>query len=95
MIKPVGLPPMTIQLAWTIRFNLTLNGMVYRILKESGDWWAPWELCNAILNRHGVRISDSSVTARTRDLRKPQYGGHVIQKRIREGSRAYEYRLGG
>jgi hypothetical protein len=72
---------------------LTLNGMVYRILKESGDWWAPWELCNAILNRHGVKISDSSVTARLRDLRKPRYGAHIIEKRRRENSTAYEYRL--
>jgi len=73
---------------------LTLNGMVYGILRQSGDWWAPWELCNAILSRHGVKVSDSSITARLRDLRKPRYGGHMIEKRRREGSKAFEYRLG-
>jgi hypothetical protein len=72
---------------------MTLNGMVYKLLKDSGDWWTPQELCRAILNRHDLMISDSSATARLRDLRKPSYGAHNIVKRKREGSRAYEYRL--
>ena len=71
----------------------TLNGMVYAILMKSGDWWMPHELINAIRNRYDILISDSSCTARLRDLRKPRYGAHVIEKRIREGSRAYEYRM--
>ena len=32
--------------------------------------------------------------ARIRDLKKAKYGNHTVEKRIREGSRAYEYRLG-
>jgi hypothetical protein len=72
---------------------VTLNGMVYDILRRSGDWWMPWELCNAIQNRYDLKISDSSCTARLRDLRKPRFGSHVIEKRRREGSTAYEYRM--
>ena len=72
----------------------TINGMVYAILSKSGDWWMPHELINAIRNRYDVLISDSSCTARLRDLRKARYGAHNIEKRMREGSRAYEYRLG-
>jgi hypothetical protein len=68
--------------------------MVYDILRGSGEWWAPWELCNAILSRYALKVSDSSITARLRDLRKPQYGGHSIDKRRREGSAAFEYRIG-
>ena len=73
---------------------VTLNGMIYQILRGSRDWWMPHELINAIRNRYDVLISDSSCTARLRDLRKARYGAHNIEKRMREGSRAYEYRLG-
>ncbi len=74
----------------------TLNGIVLSILLENpSHYWTPWHLCEAILHRHHVRISDSSCTARLRDLRKPEYGGYVIEKRKRAGSNAYEYRLGG
>jgi hypothetical protein len=73
---------------------VTLNGIVYAILQKSGDWWTPAELIRAILNRENVLISDSSCTARLRDLRKARYGTHKIEKRRREGSKAYEYRLG-
>ena len=73
---------------------LTLNGMVYELLRSSGDWWCPWEICNVIHNRYQVKISDSSATARLRDLRKPQYGAHTILKRKRPDSHAYEYALG-
>jgi hypothetical protein len=56
-------------------------------------WFMPWEICQRIEIQHKVRISDSSCTARIRDLRKAQFGAHVIEKRIRKGSKAYEYRL--
>ena len=71
----------------------TLNAWVLLLLRCGGRWWMPQELCRAILRTHKVMVSDSSITARLRDLRKPRYGSHVIEKRIRAGSRAYEYRL--
>ena len=74
----------------------TLNAWVLDLLQNGRgwyEWWMPHELCEAICRRHSTMVSDSSVTARIRDLRKPRYGAHVIEKRIREGSRAYEYRL--
>lgn len=70
----------------------TLNALVLSIMLD-GIWRMPWELCNAIKRQTGTLISDSSSSARLRDLRKPKYGGHVVEKRIRYGSRAYEYRL--
>lgn len=75
----------------------TLNSTVLGILSRSsmrGEWLMPWEICDIILKYNKVRISDSSCTARIRDLKKSKYGGHTITKRIREGSRAYEYRIG-
>ena len=72
---------------------LTLNGMVYSLMVKSGEWWMPHEICAAIRSHYGHMVSDSSVTARLRDLRKPAYGGHAVDKRIRFGSKAYEYKV--
>jgi hypothetical protein len=70
----------------------TLNAWVLAIL-NAGRWWMPHELCQEIRRRHSIIVSDSSATARLRDLRKPRYGAHVIEKQRRANSSAYEYRL--
>jgi hypothetical protein len=70
----------------------TLNAMVFDIL-NGAQWWMPWELCAEIKKRHNVMVSDSSITARIRDLRKERFGSHVIERRKRQDSTAYEYRL--
>jgi hypothetical protein len=70
----------------------TLCGIVLAYLRD-GKWVMPWELCAAILHDHKIMVSDSSLTARIRQLRNADYGGHIIEKRIREGSRGYEYRM--
>ena len=73
---------------------LTLVGMVYEILR-GGEWLTPYEIVRALQRKHNEWHSDSGVTARIRDLRKPRFGGFIIDKRLREGSRSFEYRLGG
>ena len=70
----------------------TLNAIVLDIMAD-GRWRMPFEICDLILRLHRVKISDSSCTARIRDLKKAKFGGHSVEKRIRDGSRAYEYRL--
>jgi len=70
----------------------TLNAWVLEFLREF-QWNMPHELCSLVCCRHHVMVSDSSITARLRDLRKPRYGSHIIEKRRRENSTAYEYRL--
>jgi hypothetical protein len=70
----------------------TLNGMVFTLLC-AGDWWMPHEICANFKGWMGVMASESSITARLRDLRKPLYGSHIIEKRRRENSTAFEYRL--
>ena len=72
--------------------TLNLTGLVMNLM-SNGAWWTPWELQRRIDSDSGEWHSDASITARIRDGRKPQYGNHLIEKRIREGSRAYEYRL--
>lgn len=72
----------------------TLTGMVLQILTDDPNrYWTPWEICDRILFIHKVKVSDSSLTARIRELRRVEYGAHIIEKRPREGSRAYEYRI--
>ncbi len=73
--------------------TLNLVGLVFDIL-ASGAWFTPAEIQKAIFRKTGEYHSDSSVTARIRDARKPAYGAHVIDVRKRSGSRAFEYRLG-
>jgi hypothetical protein len=70
----------------------TLNALVLTIMSD-GNWYMPWELCAEVKRRTGVLISDSSSSARLRDLRKAKYGGHIVEKRRRQESTAYEYRL--
>jgi len=71
----------------------TLNGMVLRLLRDH-QWWTPYDLCDQILAKYAILVSDASITSRLRDLRKPQYGFHLIEKRRIVDSNAYEYRLG-
>ena len=70
----------------------TLNAFVLDIMAD-GKYRMPWEICDIILLAYQIKISDSSLTARLRDLRAVKYGNHTVEKRIREGSRAYEYRI--
>lgn len=81
---PIGRPKQPI---------LNLTGMVYNILADGG-WWTPAEIVRTLHQRHGEWHSDSSITARLRDLRKERFGGHTVEKRIREGCKSYEYHLG-
>jgi hypothetical protein len=70
----------------------TLNAIVLEIMAD-GRWRTPWEICDIILLAYQIKISDSSLTARLRDLRKGKYGNYDVEKQPRAGSRAYEYRI--
>lgn len=72
----------------------TLNGIVLKIMSD-GKWRLPWEVCGIVLQDYKMKISDSSATARLRDLRKDKYGSHTVEKRKVSESNAYEYRLVG
>lgn len=58
----------------------------------SGRWLAPHDIGQRLWNA-GCPISPESVTARVRDLRKPQYGRHTVDKRRRKGTTYYEYSI--
>ena len=63
-------------------------GRVFRALDEDRGRW--WRLA-ALAERVGG--SEAGVSARLRDLRKPRFGAHVIERRRVTGG-LYEYRLG-
>ena len=72
--------------------TLNLVGLTIQVLAQS-EWVTPAEIQREIYRRTGEWHSDSSITARIRDGRKPCYGSHLIDKRKRENSRSYEYKL--
>lgn len=82
----------------SIAFELaepTVHNLVdmVRALMADRNWWSPWELQEQIWRTRGIRSSESGISARIRDLRKDQFGGHTVAIRRRSGTKAYEYRL--
>jgi hypothetical protein len=59
----------------------------------TGRWQTPYEMREEILQRYGICASESSITARARELRTPKFGSMEVIKRPRDGSKAYEYSL--
>jgi hypothetical protein len=61
---------------------------VRRILSD-GRWWTLDEI-RGFLHQRGIDANDSSISARVRDLRKPKFGAHDVQRRfIHRGLWAY------
>lgn len=56
-------------------------------------WFTPQEIIREIYFDCEEMFSDSSITARCRDLRKPKFGGYTVNQRPRAGCRAHEYQL--
>jgi hypothetical protein len=44
-------------------------------LMSNGDWWT----LNALAER--AKCSEASVSARIRDMRKPKFGGHTVNRK--------------
>jgi hypothetical protein len=70
----------------------TLNGMVLRIMRGKG-WMTPWAIQASLKVATAVYVCDSSVKSRIRDLRLPEYGCHLVDKRRIVDYTAYEYKL--
>jgi hypothetical protein len=61
---------------------------------QDGEWRTIYEVQRRIEQRFGKHYSDSSVSARIRDFRKMQFGGHIIERRsLGDSTRTFEYRL--
>lgn len=72
--------------------QMTMTDAVRAIMLQS-EWVTPYQLQRAIEQMTGTWHSDSAVTARLRELRRPEFGGYLIERRKRENARSFEYRL--
>jgi len=66
---------------------------VIRDLLSRGYAYSTYEVAGFLEITIGRRISESAVSARIRDLRKPQYGGYTVNSRPRHVSTAWEYQI--
>ena len=66
---------------------------VIRDLLSRGQHYSTYEIQGYLQITLGRCISESAVSARVRDLRKPQYGGYNVISRPRSGCTAWEYQI--
>lgn len=56
------------------------------LVMSDGQARTLWEIQQAVeALPQGAHFSESTISARIRDLRKPQYGDHTIHRRTRHG----------
>lgn len=73
-----------------------LNTQLGCIADLMGDheWWTLEQLQRSLVQSFDIWASEASVSARIRDLKKPRFGGHIIERRRVEGGNGlHEYRL--
>lgn len=72
-----------------------LSGQLAVVLEaiQGEKWWTLDELQAFVETRLGRRVTQTSVSARLRDLRKEKFGGHTVERR-NEGGGLFRYRLG-
>jgi hypothetical protein len=66
---------------------------VIRDLLSRGHHYSTYEIQGYLQITLGRLISESAVSARVRDLRKPQFGGYTVMSRPRHGCSAWEYSI--
>ena len=71
-----------------VRDGPRLRRQMDRVLETlaGGEWWTLRDLARV------ANGSEAAVSARLRDLRKPQFGGHQVDRRYRGGG-VWQYRL--
>lgn len=62
--------------------------LFYMLRRDEGSWHSLSEICTAL------NYPEASVSAQLRHLRKPEFGGYLVDKRRREAQRGlWEYRV--
>ena len=54
-----------------------------------------WITIPELQKRLKTYAMSTTISARIRDLRKPEYGSHKVQRRSKKGSKLYEYKVEG
>lgn len=79
---------------YSVDDEVRLNGQmlaVFRAMRD-GEWRTLHWISRSASMSSGRHCSEASVSARLRDLRKPQFGSHVVERR-HVGDGLWEYRL--
>jgi len=73
--------------------NKGQRARVWDVIRD-GQWWTFEQIAFQIWQRFGKRDSEAAISARLRDFRRPNFGGHTIERTSAEdGSRLYLYRV--
>jgi hypothetical protein len=63
-----------------------------RLVMSDGGWWTFSRLIEEMRRKYNCTVSTTGVSARIRDLRKKQYGGHAVHRK-HLGQGVWAYRL--
>ena len=74
------------------RQRLTRQLEMVRAVMQDGHWRTLAELQESIWLRYTRKAAEAAVSARLRDLRKPKFGSHQVERRRRAGG-LWEYRV--
>lgn len=85
---------MQLELCLDARKPSSLVGIVRQVMAEH-EWLTLYQMQKLVERKCGEWHSDATISARVRDLRKERYGGYMVQRRKKEGTGSFEYRLMG
>lgn len=64
---------------------------VFSIMRR-GEWYTIPRLCHLVELESGIRMMETSASARLRDMRKARFGGHAVEREyVKKG--LWKYRL--
>lgn len=72
--------------------DLDVRGAIKDFLSR-GRFYSSYEIQGYLHTTHKRLVSESACTARIRDLRKPEFGGHRVICRHRADRSSYEYSI--
>lgn len=65
-----------------------------KAIMADGRWYTIEQVREALERDHGITATETGVSTRMRDLRKPQYGGYTVERQpVRGVAGLFEYRL--
>ncbi len=64
---------------------------VYKVMKD-GQWRTLWQIQKAVKDQFNTHYSETTISARLRDLRKARHGGHTVNHRHKPDA-PFEYQL--
>lgn len=74
------------------RLGKQLAAVKYCLTETAAMWWTLRQLHAGLIMYFSIHASEASISARLRDLRKPNFGGYTVERRRVEGG-FYEYRV--